>query len=60
MLFSPLSANSYFPAMIQLQQDLHSSAKLINLTVTSCLVIQAIAPALFGDVADVLDDVLHI
>ncbi|MBE3046450.1 MFS transporter [Candidatus Bathyarchaeota archaeon] len=52
MLFSPLTANIYFPAMTQLQSDLDSSAQLINLTITTYLIFQAVAPALFGDVAD--------
>lgn len=54
MLFSPLSANIYFPAMDQLQDDLDVSAQQINLTITSYLVFQAIAPALFGNAADII------
>lgn len=52
MLFSPLSANDYFPAMSKLEADIDTSSQLINLTVTSYLVLQAVAPALFGDLAD--------
>lgn len=54
MLFSPLSANIYFPAMNQLQSDLDVSTQLINLTITAYLVFQAVAPALFGDAADLI------
>ncbi|KAH6632540.1 multidrug resistance protein [Chaetomium tenue] len=54
MLFSPLTANIYFPAMSQLETDLDASPQLINLTITSYLVFQAVAPALFGDLADAL------
>ncbi|KAF5010441.1 hypothetical protein FDECE_3410 [Fusarium decemcellulare] len=54
MLFSPLSANIYFPALNQLRSDLSVSTQLINLTITSYLVFQAIAPALFGDAADIV------
>ncbi|KAH7157923.1 major facilitator superfamily domain-containing protein [Dactylonectria estremocensis] len=54
MLFSPLSANIYFPAMNQLQSDLGVSTQLINLTITAYLILQAIAPALFGDAADII------
>ena len=54
MLFSPLTANIYFPAMSKLEADLDTSAQLINLTITSYLVLQAVAPALFGDLADVV------
>lgn len=52
MLFSPLSANIYFPAIEVLQSALHTSAQNINLTITSYLIFQAVAPVLFGDVAD--------
>jgi len=52
MLFSPLTANIYFPAMSKLEADLDTSAQLINLTITSYLVLQAVAPTLFGDLAD--------
>ncbi|CAI7659392.1 unnamed protein product [Penicillium palitans] len=52
MLFSPLSANIYFPAVDELQSALHTSAQNMNLTITSYLVFQAISPALFGDMAD--------
>lgn len=52
MLFSPLSANIYFPAIDELQSALGTSAQNINLTITSYLVLQAVAPVLFGDVAD--------
>ncbi|KAK7961734.1 chloramphenicol resistance protein [Apiospora aurea] len=52
MLFSPLSANIYFPALGALQTDLQASAQNINLTITAYLVLQAVAPALLGDLAD--------
>lgn len=54
MLFSPLSANIYFPAINQLQEALHTGAQNINLTITTYLIFQAVAPALFGDVADTI------
>ncbi|KAK4113312.1 multidrug resistance protein [Canariomyces notabilis] len=55
MLFSPLTANIYFPAMDQLQADLSAgNPQLINLTITAYLVLQGIAPALFGDIADLV------
>lgn len=37
-LFSPLSANIYYPDLTTLATDLHVSNSLINLTVTSYLV----------------------
>ncbi|KAK8075701.1 hypothetical protein PG997_010364 [Apiospora hydei] len=49
MLFSPLSANIYFPALGALQTELETSAQNINLTITAYLVFQAVAPALLGD-----------
>ncbi|KAK6829696.1 MFS transporter [Apiospora arundinis] len=52
MLFSPLSANIYFPALGALQTELDATAQNINLTVTAYLIFQAVAPALLGDLAD--------
>ena len=37
-VFSPLSANIYFPALNTLSEDLHVSASKINLTITTYLV----------------------
>ena len=37
-LFSPLSANIYFPALNTLSEDLHESLSKINLTITTYLV----------------------
>ena len=37
-LFSPLSANIYFPALNTLSEDLHESVDKINLTITTYLV----------------------
>ena len=39
-LFSPLSANIYYPALNTLSEDLHVSLSKINLTITSYLVWQ--------------------
>jgi multidrug resistance protein len=49
---SPTSANIYFPALNPLQEDLHVSAKLINLTLTSYMIFQGLSPTIFGDLAD--------
>ncbi|KAL8298697.1 hypothetical protein RB597_007352 [Gaeumannomyces tritici] len=54
MLFSPLTANIYFPAMAQLRADLGATEQEINLTVTAYLALQAVAPVLLGDLADSL------
>lgn len=50
--FSPLSANIYFPALNALSQDLKVSNGLINLTLTSYMIFQGLAPTVFGDLAD--------
>ncbi|KAJ5823204.1 Major facilitator superfamily domain general substrate transporter [Penicillium robsamsonii] len=51
-LFSSLSAQIYFPALNTLASDLNVSASLINLTVTSYMIFQGIAPMFIGDFAD--------
>ncbi|KAI1733790.1 MFS general substrate transporter [Xylaria scruposa] len=51
-MFSTLSSYIYFPALVPIAKDLHVSVALINLTVTSYLIVAAIAPAFMGDLAD--------
>lgn len=51
-LFSPLSANIYFPALNTLASDLRVSNALINLTLTSYMIFQGLAPTILGDLAD--------
>ena len=51
-LFSTLSANTYFPAINSLSSDLHVSNELINLTLTSYMIFQGLAPMIYGDLAD--------
>ena len=50
--FSPLSANIYFPALNALSRDLKVSNELINLTLTSYMIFQGLAPTIFGDLGD--------
>ncbi|OAL51551.1 MFS general substrate transporter [Pyrenochaeta sp. DS3sAY3a] len=50
--FSPLSSFIFFPAITSLSEALDVSVSKINLTVTSYLVVAAIAPAILGDIAD--------
>ena len=50
--FSPLSANIYFPALTALSADLSVSNGLINLSLTSYMIFQALAPTVFGDLGD--------
>lgn len=49
---SPTSANIYFPALNPIREDLHVSTTLINLTLTSYMIFQGLAPTIFGDLAD--------
>ncbi|KAI9375237.1 major facilitator superfamily domain-containing protein [Aspergillus egyptiacus] len=51
-MFSTLSSYIYFPALVPMATDLDVSVSLINLTVTSYLVVAGIAPAFMGDIAD--------
>lgn len=50
--FSTLSGFIYYPAISMIARDLGSTVTLINLTVTSYLIISGIAPALMGDASD--------
>lgn len=49
---SPMSANIYFPALNALKADLHVSSSLINLTLTSFMIFQGLAPTFVGDLGD--------
>ncbi|KAK1759157.1 putative transporter AQR1 [Echria macrotheca] len=49
---SPMTANIYFPALNPIAADLGVSVGLINLTLTTYMVMQAIAPPLVGDLGD--------
>ncbi|RSM08769.1 hypothetical protein CEP52_004468 [Fusarium oligoseptatum] len=51
-MFSTLSSYIYYPALTSVSQDLGVSLSLINLTVTSYLIVAGIAPAFLGDMAD--------
>jgi hypothetical protein len=50
--FSPLSANIYFPALNVLSVDFKVSEAIMNLTLSSYMIFQGLAPCLFGDLAD--------
>lgn len=50
--FSPLSANIYFPALNSLSRDLKVSNAMINLSLTTYMIFQGLAPTVFGDLAD--------
>ncbi len=49
---SPTSANIYFPALNPLEVDLRVSPTSINLTLTSYMIFQGLAPTVFGDLAE--------
>ena len=51
-LFSPLTANIYYPALNTLSDDLHESLSKINLTITTYLIFQGLAPSFIGNLAD--------
>jgi MFS family permease len=51
-MFSTLSSYIYFPALVHMANDLGVLVALINLTVTSYLIVAGIAPAFMGDLAD--------
>lgn len=50
--FSGFASNIYFPAIPTIAHDLDVSIELANLTVTSYLIFQGIAPSLWGPVSD--------
>ncbi|KAF2971457.1 hypothetical protein GQX73_g2060 [Xylaria multiplex] len=51
--FSGFASNIYFPALSTIAHDLNVSLELINLTVTSYLILQGIAPSFWGPLSDV-------
>ncbi|KAH7153696.1 multidrug resistance protein [Fusarium sp. MPI-SDFR-AT-0072] len=51
-IFSTLSSFVYLPALTPISRDLSVSITLMNLTVTSYLVVAGIAPAFIGDIID--------
>ncbi|KAL6715294.1 hypothetical protein ACLMJK_007559 [Lecanora helva] len=50
--FSPISANIYYPALNSIATDLHISASLINLTITTYMIFQGLAPTFVGSLSD--------
>ncbi|KAL2840497.1 major facilitator superfamily domain-containing protein [Aspergillus pseudoustus] len=50
--FSPLSSNIYFPALDTISTDLGANASLVSLTITVYMIVQGIAPSLFGALSD--------
>lgn len=52
-IVSGFASNIYFPALPTVSHDLNVSVELVNLTVTSYLIFQGIAPSLWGPISDV-------
>lgn len=52
-IVSGFASNIYFPALPTIAKDLDVSVELVNLTVTSYLIFQGIAPSLWGPISDV-------
>jgi multidrug resistance protein len=52
MFFSPFTANIYFPCIEDLRQAVGVDLSMITLTITTYLIVQGIAPAFCGDLAD--------
>ncbi|KAF8633014.1 hypothetical protein AX15_001609 [Amanita polypyramis BW_CC] len=52
-LFSPLTANIYFPAIPAIATAFHKPTELINLTITVYMVFQGVAPMLWGTLSDI-------
>ncbi|KAI0404165.1 major facilitator superfamily domain-containing protein [Xylaria palmicola] len=50
--FSGFASNIYFPALAVVAGDLRVSVELVSLTVTSYLVLQGIAPSIWGPLSD--------
>ncbi|KAF4343954.1 major facilitator superfamily transporter [Fusarium beomiforme] len=51
--FSGFASNIYFPALPTIADDFNTSIELINLTVTSYLIFQGLAPSIWGPISDV-------
>ncbi|KAK1490324.1 major facilitator superfamily transporter [Colletotrichum tamarilloi] len=51
--FSGFASNIYFPALPTVADDLSVSVELANLTVTTYLIFQGLAPSLWGPISDV-------
>jgi multidrug resistance protein len=52
-IVSGFASNIYFPALPTIAHDFNVSIDLVNLTVTSYLIFQGLAPSLWGPVSDV-------
>ncbi|KAJ5199386.1 Major facilitator superfamily domain general substrate transporter [Penicillium cf. griseofulvum] len=53
-IFSPLSSNIYFPALSDVAKELNVSMSLASLTITIYMIVQGLAPSLWGSFSDVV------
>jgi multidrug resistance protein len=51
-LLSPMTTNIYFPALNTIASDLHVTISKVNLTITTYMIFQALAPSFIGNFAD--------
>ena len=51
-VFSPLSGQIYFPAIPDIAHDYHTTTGRINLTITTYMILQGLAPTLIGTFGD--------
>jgi multidrug resistance protein len=51
-VFSTLSSFIYYPATTAISKSLNISVEMVNLTITSYMVVAGIAPSIFGDMSD--------
>ncbi|RDW74906.1 MFS general substrate transporter-1 [Coleophoma cylindrospora] len=50
--FSPLSGQIYFPAIPDIAKDYHTTTARINLTITTYMILQGLAPTIMGTLGD--------
>lgn len=50
--FSPLSGQIYYPVMPTLVENYHLTTALVNLTITTYMILQGLAPSFMGTLAD--------
>ncbi|TGJ80037.1 hypothetical protein E0Z10_g8724 [Xylaria hypoxylon] len=50
--FSGFASNIYFPSLATISEDLGVSVELVNLTITSYLIFQGLAPSIWGPLSD--------
>lgn len=53
-MFSPMSSFIFYPAITAISDGLNVSVGLINLAITTYMVVSGVAPALLGNAADTL------